>query len=430
MKKKALPLILAAVLFLCTLGGCILDTGSEEREIAVSSFPENLDPALYTTEEEAEVIARIFKRLVTLGDEGEILPSAAETFAVREDGLEYTFMLDASLCWSDGERVRAEDYAFALQRILLPDTGSPYAEWLSAVKEIRVQDEDTLILTLSKPDNRLLYFLSGPAASPCREDFFRSTHGRYGLSIDTILGNGDWRLTTWEDGKLRVRGKSGTAHEGESVCFLKETEENGRLVQTAGAVYGLRLNESGTFSSESLRQALLYDLPRELADFPEGFSIGSDASLLYPSYDQEEAYALYRKGVSESKPSEKLTLLIPEESEAPGLYDRLCTLSQIWQRDLGLYFSIERTSLREIRRLVKAGEYDAALMELDTGWGEPYGELENFLENADTDFLSLYTQAVSASEEESGELYAACERKIFEKGLFIPLFCTEALKGE
>ena len=64
---------------------------------------------------------------------------------------------------------------------------------------VTAPDEQTVVFTLRQPDNRFLYLLSTEPASPCREDFFLSTHGRYGLTLQTILGNGDYRVTTWND---------------------------------------------------------------------------------------------------------------------------------------------------------------------------------------------------------------------------------------
>ncbi|MBX3367440.1 MAG: peptide ABC transporter substrate-binding protein [Phycisphaeraceae bacterium] len=63
-----------------------------------------------------------------------IIPAAAESWRVTEDGLVYTFHLRDNLKWSNGKPVRASDFLFAWRRLLLPDTGGDYVRQLQLIR--------------------------------------------------------------------------------------------------------------------------------------------------------------------------------------------------------------------------------------------------------------------------------------------------------
>ncbi|MCW5769424.1 MAG: peptide ABC transporter substrate-binding protein [Phycisphaeraceae bacterium] len=63
-----------------------------------------------------------------------IIPAAAESWSVSEDGLVYTFHLRDNLKWSNGKPLRASDFLFAWRRLLLPDTGGDYIRQLQLIR--------------------------------------------------------------------------------------------------------------------------------------------------------------------------------------------------------------------------------------------------------------------------------------------------------
>ena len=54
--------------------------------------------------------------LTSFDNNFQLHPMAAESWTQSEDGLTWTFKLQAGLTWSDGEPLKASDYIFALQR--------------------------------------------------------------------------------------------------------------------------------------------------------------------------------------------------------------------------------------------------------------------------------------------------------------------------
>lgn len=455
MRSKLLLMRLAAaltaVLLVLTLfGGC----GDEDDVyLEVYTMPVNLDPQLAQGEEAELVIRQMFKRLVTVRD-GEICPSAAESWEVSGDGLRYTFTIAQEEYWSDGEPLLAEDFVFAFERLFSPETDSPFAEDFASVSGaserlsgeetaigVTAPDEHTVEFILSQPDNRFLYLLSTTAASPCREDFFLSTHGRYGLTMQTIVGNGDYRVTTWNESELRLRGVSGTAEEGTSILLSTETEEQQYAVWQLssedgdGLVYGLMLNpDCPLFAESGVRKALLCDLPEDIPRhlLPE-WMWQDGRELDIPQMELSDMRQMFQQGASAAGGSSGYTVLVSEES---GLYDAFAAIAQIWQQDFGLFLAVEQLPEREVIARVESGEYDAALTFLNAEYDHPSGVLSKLLQADETagtgKFSELYGQAAAETNpEQAKELLFAAEQALLDEGFFLPVFLlrTELLSG-
>ena len=85
---------------------------------------------------ENRIIGDMFMGLTTEAADGSVIPGAAESWQVSDDGLIYTFKLrDHS--WSDGVPVTADDFVFAFRRILDPATAAEYASLLYTIKNAR-----------------------------------------------------------------------------------------------------------------------------------------------------------------------------------------------------------------------------------------------------------------------------------------------------
>ena len=68
----------------------------------------------------------------------------AERYSVSENGLVYTFYLRKNACWSNGDPLTAEDFAYSWYRALLPETASEYASQLYPVKNAQAFNEGKL----------------------------------------------------------------------------------------------------------------------------------------------------------------------------------------------------------------------------------------------------------------------------------------------
>ena len=103
-----------------------------------SADPESLDPHKTSTVYEAHILRDLFDGLVHAGRRTpKLIPGAAESWTISDDGLVYTFKLRADAVWSDGTPVTADDFVYAFRRLEDPATGAEYASMLYRREERR-----------------------------------------------------------------------------------------------------------------------------------------------------------------------------------------------------------------------------------------------------------------------------------------------------
>ena len=95
--------------------------------------PESLDPHKTSTVTEANILRGLFNGLVAQDAKAELVPGAAESWEMSDDGMTYTFKLRAGAVWSDGSPVTADDFVFAWLRVVSPDTAAEYAYMLTPI---------------------------------------------------------------------------------------------------------------------------------------------------------------------------------------------------------------------------------------------------------------------------------------------------------
>lgn len=152
--------------------------------------PETLDPHKSSTVAEAHILRDLYEGLLTYDNCGAVVPGAAESWTVSDDGLAYAFRLRADGRWSNGDPVEAADFAFALRRILDPATAAKYAEVLYPIRGaqavhrgaappealgVATPDPRTVVLRLEHPTPYLLELLTHQTSLPvhrgCLERF-------------------------------------------------------------------------------------------------------------------------------------------------------------------------------------------------------------------------------------------------------------------
>lgn len=89
--------------------------------------PGSLDPHKTTNVAESNVLLELFEGLVSRDARGAIIPGVARSWTVSPDATIYTFQLRDDAKWSNGERVRADDFVYAFRRLMAPKTAAPYA---------------------------------------------------------------------------------------------------------------------------------------------------------------------------------------------------------------------------------------------------------------------------------------------------------------
>ena len=156
--------------------------------------------------------------LMELDENGLPVEDLAESYTVSDDGLVYTFKIRDNANWSNGEPVTANDFVYAWQRVVNPDTASDY-NWIFETAKVLnggcydpesglepedlgvvAIDDKTLEVTLVAPSGFFLGLLAFPTFFPVNQKFAEEKGDQFALSVDNILACGPYKLISWDPG--------------------------------------------------------------------------------------------------------------------------------------------------------------------------------------------------------------------------------------
>lgn len=145
--------------------------------INLASEPDTLDPALNSSVDGACMIVNTFSSLFTYDAEGNVQPDVVADYTVSEDGMTYTFNLLPDLKWSDGSELNANDFVYAWNRAVNPQTAADYAYMFDVIatnedgtlKATASEDGQSLTVELGSPCAYFLDLLAFPAYYPVKQ---------------------------------------------------------------------------------------------------------------------------------------------------------------------------------------------------------------------------------------------------------------------
>ena len=149
--------------FCCRVDAAARHEPTERLETAVYK-PETVVPGHVYSAEGMKITEHLFRGLLMIDGELNVLPSLADNLRVSSDGLNYLFRLRQDARWSDGEPLTADDFAFAWMRMRELET--PTAFLMEDVETAEALDEWTLEITLREPRSYFLYILASPWSYP------------------------------------------------------------------------------------------------------------------------------------------------------------------------------------------------------------------------------------------------------------------------
>ncbi len=214
--KSIRYLLLLAVFGLVAVYSCSgepVDAGAVLQR-GIPADPETLDQHKARSTQAADVLRDLGEGLVGYSPTGELVPAAAESWEVSEDGRTYTFHLRAEARWSNGDRVTAEHFVLAFRRLVTPATAAFYANMLADVVNaagavagkapaemlgVEAVDDLTLVVRLERPTPYLLSLLTHPSTFPLHPGSV-AEHGDGFARPGTLISNGAFTLEAWVPG--------------------------------------------------------------------------------------------------------------------------------------------------------------------------------------------------------------------------------------
>ena len=146
-------------------------------KVGLQADPTALDPHKQSLTAIWHVIEHIYNGLTRITTPDlTIEPSLAEGWEISDDGLSYMFVLRDGVTFHDGTPLKASDVKFTFERLVDPATASTSASELASMKSIEVNDDRTVVITLTAPDAAFLTTLAQPALVIYSEAFVRANN--------------------------------------------------------------------------------------------------------------------------------------------------------------------------------------------------------------------------------------------------------------
>ena len=208
----------------CPAGQVCLQMGN-------GSEPASLDPHKITGTWEDRIVSDLMVGLTTDDKDGKSVPGMAERWTTSPDGKTWTFYLRDAV-WSDGVPVTADDFVFALQRIMDPKTASEYASLLYFIRNaqpvnegkaakdalgVRALSPKVLEITLEHPAPYLPELAKHQTMLPVPKHVVEKWGDAWSQPAHYV-SNGPYLLKSWSLGDHVAAVKNPRFYDAKNVC--------------------------------------------------------------------------------------------------------------------------------------------------------------------------------------------------------------------
>jgi oligopeptide transport system substrate-binding protein len=234
--KTTRALALLALLALAACGRTVTrapcPTGWRCLEFGDGADPESLDPVKIAGQWEDVIVGSMLEGLTQSDPAGRPVPGMATSWETSANGLTWTFHLRQAQ-WSDGEPVTADDFVFALRRLLDPGTGSEYAYLMYLLKNgeavnegkapvealgVRALDPRTLQIRLEHPAPYLLELAKHQTMYPEPRHVVERWGDAWTQPAHYVV-NGPYKLVEWRFGDHIRLVKNPRYYDAGKVCM-------------------------------------------------------------------------------------------------------------------------------------------------------------------------------------------------------------------
>ena len=224
-----------------------VDGKTDLLNVCLASEPDTLDPALNSAVDGATMVAHLFAGLAKWAQDEAgnlvIVADAAEELVegvVNEDGtITYTYTLREGMKWSNGDEVKASDFANSWKRAASTELAADYSYMFEVVKgygteeNIDVVADDaarTVTVTINNAVSYWNELLAFPTYYPVHSSAFDNES--WATDPSTYICNGAYTISAWEHDSVITLKKNDNYIDADKVtmkqinCYLSDDSNN------------------------------------------------------------------------------------------------------------------------------------------------------------------------------------------------------------
>jgi len=223
-RALALSLLVLALVAACNSGAVIQGpklAKDQTLRVLLQDQPASLDPGQTQYSYETAVLRAISEPLLKPApDLSGVVPAAAQSYDVTNNGTVYVFHLRPTAKYWDGTPVKAQDFVYAWQRLIDPRLAAPNETFFASsilngdrvsvmdpqrdaatidaalgTLGLKAVDDLTFQVTLSEPDPAFPWIAAMPAGSPIRKDVVGKSGDKWATSPATLVTNGPYKVS-------------------------------------------------------------------------------------------------------------------------------------------------------------------------------------------------------------------------------------------
>ena len=171
----------------------------------------SLDPAFSKNQAHIWAVNQLFNGLVKLDKDLNIQPDIADSWQIKNEGLDYIFKIKEGVFFHDhelfdggkGRMVNAKDVAYSLERLKSAELAAPGAWVVKGIKRVEVLSAMELKITLTQPNPAFLSLLTMKYCSVVPKEIVEYYGSNFGRNP---IGTGPFYFKVWQENvKLVLR---------------------------------------------------------------------------------------------------------------------------------------------------------------------------------------------------------------------------------
>ena len=240
MKKAIISIVLTLIVVLFFVGFIEIDNSTNDVEsdavvYSVNNIPNNLEKITNLSKRDEDFICATSRGMVVKDNKGNIVPSLASEINVKDDGIEYEFVLRDNIYWSDGSKISVEDIRDFFKVLIVSEDEENISAMLDiyGAKEFRnsnnksdkdlaiIIDDNKLRFRLNRKNENFLDELSKPQYR-LRESL--SAWSDLKNSYNNIKYSGEYVIESIDDESLQLKRNSKESFNGPHLISVVKDE--------------------------------------------------------------------------------------------------------------------------------------------------------------------------------------------------------------